>query len=78
MIDAQRNDLRAVMAAAVKRSGRSKAAIGRAMSAGGSHRTTPLPWIGGNDTAAPNVASLVRFGAAVGVPASELLRRAGL
>ena len=72
MTDEQAETLRDVLSAAAADAGLSMQGAGIRM--GG--RNTAAAWL--REDALPNVRSLVAFGQAVGVTASELLARAGL
>lgn len=73
MTDDQREELRDVLSAAIVDSGLTVHRI-RLMT----RNCAVHNWLSPVVDVLPNVRSLVRFGELVGVPASELLRRAGL
>jgi hypothetical protein len=75
------DDLRHELSAAAFNAGLSMADVGRRMKPhykGAASRTTPLMWVFGKSTVLPNVRTLVRYCAAIGIRPSDILRRAGL
>lgn len=70
------DSLRDALSAAAMDANLSMLQVGKRM--GARNRTTPLGWMQGNVDALPNVKSLVRYCAALGVRPSDVLREAGL
>lgn len=73
MTEADRDNLRDVLSTAIVDAGMTTRQVAVAM-----EHNSVYNWLSGELDVIPTVRLLVHFGRVVGVPASELLRRAGL